>query len=181
MSLELVIHATGLGALALNVVALIHTCEHRLRIQSSLAGAIWALNNLLLGAHTAAALSLVSAGRTATSAATLSATARQRGAAFAGFVVLTLVVGALTWHGWPSALIVAASVLSTFAMFYLRGRRLRLVVLLASALWMHSAWSHDSWEQMLANVLTAVAALCGLRRLDAAERARRAAVPTGSG
>ena len=46
----------------------------RLRLQSGLSGAIWALNNLLLGAHTAAALSLISAGRTATSAATLRAT-----------------------------------------------------------------------------------------------------------
>ena len=63
MSSELLlIHATGVCALALNVVALVRTCEKALRIQSGLAGVIWALNNLLLGAHTAAALSLVSAG-----------------------------------------------------------------------------------------------------------------------
>ena len=167
MSFEWIIHASGLGALALNVLALIHTCERRLRIQSSLAGAAWALNNLMLGAHTAAALSLVSAGRTATSAATLSASARQRRHAFLAFVALTLAVGALTWHGWPSALIVAASVLSTYAMFYLRGGRLRLAMLASSALWMHSAWLNDSWEQMVANLLTAAAALYGIRRLEA--------------
>jgi hypothetical protein len=171
MPFEYFIHASGLGALVLNIAALVHPCERRLRIQSSLAGAAWALNNLLLGAHTAAVLSLVSAGRTATSAATLNASERRRRLAFVGFAALTLAVGALTWHGWPSALIVAASLLSTFAMFYLRGGRLRLAMLLSSALWMHSAWYHDSWEQMLANLLTAAAALLGLWRLERRETA----------
>lgn len=173
MPTDLLIHATGFGALALNVVALVHTCERRLRIQSSLAGAAWALNNLLLGAHTAAAMSLVGAGRTATSAATLAGGQRQRRLAFVAFVLLTLAVGIVTWHGWQSALIVAASLLSTFAMFYLRGRRLRLALLLPCALWMHSAWYHDSWEQMLANVISAAAALWGLWRFDATASARR--------
>jgi hypothetical protein len=164
----LLIHATGVCALALNVVALVHPCEKALRVQSGAAGVIWALNNLLLGAHTAAALSLVSAGRTATSAVTLSARESIRRTVFAGFLALTLLMGALTWHGWPSALMVLASVLSTFAVFYLRGRALRLAMLLVSALWMHNAWLYDSWEQMAANLLTAAAALVGARRVERA-------------
>jgi len=170
----LLIHATGVCALALNVVALVHPCERALRVQSGLAGVIWALNNLLLGAHTAAALSLVSAGRTASSAVTLSTHECIRRAVFAGFLALTLLMGALTWHGWPSALMVAASVLSTFAVFYLRGRALRLVMLLVSALWMHNAWLYDSWEQMAANLLTAAAALVGAWRVERAAMAMNA-------
>ena len=162
------IHASGVCALMLNIVALVRTCEKTLRIQSGLAGVIWALNNLLLGAHTAAALSLVSAGRTATSAVTLSAREGIRRGVFAAFLVLTLAIGALTWHGWPSALMVAASVLSTFAVFYLRGRALRMTMLLVSALWMYNAWLYDSWEQMAANTLTAAAALYGSRRVQPA-------------
>jgi hypothetical protein len=162
----LLIHATGVCALALNMVALVHTCEKALRIQSGLAGAVWALNNLLLGAHTAAALSLVSASRTATSAVTLSARAGIRRVVFGAFLALTLAVGLFTWHGWPSALMMAASVLSTFAVFYLRGATLRTTMLLVSALWMYNAWLYDSWEQMAANVLTAAAALVGARRAE---------------
>jgi hypothetical protein len=162
----LLIHATGVCALALNVLALVHPCERALRIQSGLAGVIWALNNLLLGAHTAAALSLVSAGRTASSVVTLNVHESTRRAVFAGFLVLTLLMGAATWHGWPSVLMVLASVLSTVAVFYLRGRALRLTMLLVSALWMHNAWLYDSWEQMAANVLTAAAALVGARRVE---------------
>jgi hypothetical protein len=160
----LLIHASGVCALALNVAALVHPCERSLRLQSGLAGVAWALNNLLLGADTAAALSLVSAGRTATSAVTLSAREDTRGVVFAAFLALTLVIGALTWDGWASALIVAASVLSTIAVFYLRGRALRLAMLLVSALWMYNAWVYDSWEQMAANALTAAAALVGAQR-----------------
>jgi hypothetical protein len=164
LSSELFIHATGLVALVLNVIALVHTCERALRLQSGLAGAVWALNNLLLGAYTAAALSLVSAGRTATSAVTLGAGHRLRHALFATFVALTLLVGALTWHGWPSALMLIASVLSTVAVFYLRGGKLRVVMIAVSSLWMVNAWVYNSWEQMLANVLTVVAALVGAQR-----------------
>ena len=84
--------------------------------------------------------------------------------ACAAFVALTLAVTAFTWNGWPSALLLVASLLSTFAMFYLRATPLRLTMLLVSALWMVNAWQHDSWEQMLANVVTAIAAVYGAQR-----------------
>lgn len=163
---DLLIHATGLCALALNVVALVRSCERSLRVQSAAAGVIWALNNALLGAHTAAALSLLSAGRTATSASTLNGGAALRRGLFVGFVLLALAVSAATWAGWPSALMTVASILSTYAMFYLRRRPLRWSMLAVSALWMHNAWIYDSWEQMLANALTAAAALYGGWRIE---------------
>ncbi|WP_280151342.1 YgjV family protein [Piscinibacter sp. XHJ-5] len=166
MATDLLIHATGLTALVVNVIALIRTCERSLRMQSGVAGVIWALNNLLLGAHTAAALSLVSAGRTATSAATLQCGARLRLMVFTGFAVLTLAIGATTWTGWSSMLLTCASLLSTYAVFYLSGARLRCTMLLVSVLWMHHAWSHGSWEQMAANVITAAAALFGAWRME---------------
>jgi hypothetical protein len=108
MSNELLIHATGLDALALNVVALVCTCERTLRVRSGIAGMAWALNNFLMGANVAAALSVLSASRTATSAITLGAR-RSRAIAFATFAALTLVVGLLTWGGWASLLLMAGA------------------------------------------------------------------------
>jgi hypothetical protein len=166
MPTDLLIHATGLSALVLNVSALVRTCERSLRVQSSLAGIIWACNNLLLGAHAAAALSLLSAGRTATSAATLQSGESLRRVIFFGFAILTLAIGAVTWHGWSSVLLIVASLVSTYAMFYLRGRQLRWSMLAVSALWMYNACTYDSWEQMLANAATAAAALYGAWRVD---------------
>ena len=170
MDNEFLIHLTGVCALVLNVLAIIRTCERRLRVQSGIAGLVWALNNLLLGAHSAAALSLVSAGRTASSAATLQSGAARRRLAFAGFVALTLLVSALTWQGWLSVFLVTASLLSTYAMFYMQGSALRWVMLLVSMLWMINAWSYGSWEQVAANAATAAAALY------AAWRAGRASI-----
>lgn len=159
MSTDFLIHLTGLSALVLNVLAIVRTCERRLRLQSGAAGLVWALNNLLLDAHSAAALSLVSAGRTASSAVTLQSGERRRRLAFIGFAALTVAVAALTWQGWLSVFLVIASLLSTYAMFYMRGPALRWVMLLVSMLWMINAWSYGSWEQVAANAATGAAAL----------------------
>ena len=164
MSNTLLIHVSGLVALALNVVALVCTCERSLRLRSGVAGMIWALNNFLMGANVAAALSVVSAGRTAASAVTLGER-RARSVVFAGFAALTLAVGLWTWGGWASLLMVGASLLSTYAVFHLTGRSLRWVMVTVSALWMFNAWSVGSWEQIAANVISAAASLYGACRV----------------
>src|SRR5438445_13682243 len=80
--------------------------------------------------------------------------------------MLTLAISATTWYGWPSVPLAIASVLSTYAMFYMRGRALRCAMVMVSALWMHHAWSCGSWEQVVANVITAAAALRGAWRIE---------------
>ncbi len=167
MSSELLIHASGLAALVINVLALLCRCDLAMRRQSVVAGCLWTLNNVLIDATAAAALSAVSVSRTVTSAATLerSHVARRNTCAF--FTVLTLAAGALTWNGWLSAVTLAASIISTWAMFYLRGATLRLVMLLVSGMWMVNAWQYASWEQMAANLVTAGAAAYGAWQLSA--------------
>jgi hypothetical protein len=180
MAIELLTHGTGLFALLFNIIALCRRCEKSLRIQSGIAGLAWALNNLLMGANTAAALSLVSAGRTATSAAMLRCDARLRLASFTCFALLTLAIGLGTWDGWPSGLITAASLLSTYAMFYMSGRALRWILLTVSGLWMYHACTHHSWEQIIANATSAVAALYGAWRIDRTVRAAAAEAASAS-
>lgn len=165
MQSELLIHASGLAALVINVIALLCRCDLAMRRRSVIAGCLWTVNNVLLGAHEAAALSAVSVSRTVTSAATLERSRVSRRNTFAFFVVLSVGAGAVTWTSWAGAVTLAASVLSTYAMFYMRGAALRLVMLLVSAMWMVNAWRYDSWEQMAANLLTAGAAAWGAWRL----------------
>jgi hypothetical protein len=169
MATDLLIHGTGLFALLLNVIAMCRSCERSLRLQSGLSGIAWALNNLLLGANTAAALTLVSASRTCTSAVLLKRGARLRAIGFGVFSLVTLAIGFASWDGWPSAMVTSATLLSTYSMFYMRGRALRWIMVAVSALWMHHAWTHDSWEQLVANVATMAAALVGVWRLERAE------------
>jgi len=180
INIELLVHATGVAALAINAVAMARTCEKSLRIQSAIAGLGWALNNLLLGAYTAAALSLVSSGRTTTSAALLRGAAHLRRALFIAFASLTLGVAAATWDAKTSPLITVASLLSTYSMFYLTGPALRWSMLLASALWMDHAWSHGSWEQVAANAMTGLDAVYGVWRLRDAPTRRTTGGPVAS-
>jgi hypothetical protein len=150
----------------INVLAMRCRCERSLRVQSGIAGLAWALNNLLLGSPTAAALSLVSAGRTATSAVVLDSGKLLRFGVFMGFARLTLGISAASWDGWSSAMLIVASMLSSYATFYMNGRPLRWCMQAVSLLWMHHAFSHESWEQVAANAVTGVAALYGAARLD---------------
>ncbi|RZL86028.1 MAG: hypothetical protein EOP82_31385 [Variovorax sp.] len=162
------IHATGLVALSLNVRGLVGASDRSLRTSNGIASAIWALNNLLLGAYTAAALSAVSVGRQASAEAVQHRSSRTRLIAFIAMVSITLAVSALTWNGRTTMCTGAGSLVGTWAMFYLRGTSLRLAMVLVAALWMYNAWAYNSWWQMIANSAAGAAALLG------AWRARRA-------
>ncbi|MED5619922.1 YgjV family protein [Ideonella sp. BN130291] len=177
LSTELFVHATGLAALAVNVLSLLCRCDMTLRRRSMFAGCLWTLNHVLLGAHSAAALTVVSISRTATSATTLDGSRVARRNIFLVFIGITLAVSAATWGGWASAVTLLAAIMSTYAMFYMRGARLRLSMLAGSLLWMVNAWQYGSWEQMAANLLTACAAVYGawtLRGVDASNDAGKA-------
>lgn len=59
------VDATGLAALAINVSGLVRPSDKSLRMRAGWASALWALNNLFMGAHGAAALNVLGAGRQA--------------------------------------------------------------------------------------------------------------------
>jgi hypothetical protein len=158
------IHATGIVALTLNVRGLVGASDKSLRRSTGIASAIWAVNNLLLGAHTAAALSMVSVGRQASAEAVQNRTLRTRLIAFLAMVVITLGASALTWNGWTTVCTGAGSLVGTWAMFYLRGMRLRMAMVLVASLWMYNAWAYNAWWQMVANVASGSAALFGAWR-----------------
>lgn len=158
------IHATGLVALTLNVRGLVGASDKSLRRSTGIASAIWAVNNFLIGAHTAAALSMVSVGRQASAEAVQHRTKRTRLAAFLALVALTLVVSAFTWNGWATVCTGAGSLVATWAMFYLGGMRLRMAMVLVASLWMYNAWAYNSWWQMVANLASGGAALYGAWR-----------------
>ena len=152
------IDATGLVALSLNVGALLRPGDRPLLKIGSWASALWAVNSLLIGAPTAAALSALSVGRQASALALQDRAGRLKCAAFLGFMGATLVVSALTWHGAYSVFPAAGSLVGTFAMFWLRGTRLRSAMVLVSALWLVNAVAYVAWWQIVANGLSGGAA-----------------------
>lgn len=164
---QYLIHATGLIALYFNIQGLVRPCDRTLRQTTGVAAFLWALNNFLLGAHAAAALSVVSAGRQVSATAVQSGTQRKRMLACGAFMLLSLVVGVCTWHGPTTIFTLGAVLLATVAMFHMQGFQLRMAMLLVSMLWMFNAFAFDSLEQMAANLATAVAAIIGAWRSKA--------------
>jgi hypothetical protein len=162
------IDATGIVALSLNLSALLRPSDRGLLKTTGWASALWALNSLLIGASTAAALSALGVGRQASAAALQERPGRLKAAAFAALLLATLAVGGLTWSGIESLFPLAGSLVATYAMFQLRGSALRWAMVLVNALWMVNAIVHGAGWQIAANLL------CGSAAAVGAWRARRA-------
>lgn len=174
MNASHLIHITGLVALALTVFGLVGSNDRALRKTTGIASAIWAINNLLMGAHTAAALNAISIGRQASAEVVQSRSSRTRLLAFLFIVAISLIASSLTWEGWTSVYTAAGSLVGTWAMFYLRGAALRLAMVLVAVLWMYNAWAYNSWWQMVGIFASGSAALFG------AWRARETAASTAN-
>jgi len=147
------IHITGLVALAINVSGLIRPSDKALRARAGWASALWALNNLFMGAHGAAALNVLSAGRQASANVLVDKARHIKLAAFLTFEGLCLLTAWITWSGPVTVFTTAGSMLATFAMFYLGGMWLRATMAFTSVLWCYNAIVYDSWYQLIANLI----------------------------
>ena len=165
MSAPLFVHATGILALGLSISSAVHRCDRRLRRHGFLAGLCWALNYSLLGAPLAAGLACVSAARTGTANLVIDRHWRLRALACALFAGASLATAACIWQGWTTLLPVASSVLTSYAVFFLGGWRLRLALLLAALLWTQTVLALQSPEQIIGNFLGIAAAAIGLWRV----------------
>jgi hypothetical protein len=87
-----------------------------------------------------------------------------------GLVLATLTIAALTWSGPKSVFPLAGSLTATYAMFHLRGARLRMAMVLVNAFWMVNAVAYDAWWQIAANAISGTAAAVGAWRLASGQR-----------
>lgn len=161
MLLMHLIDATGIAALSLNISGLVRPGDGRLLKTSGWASALWALNSLMLGAPTAAALNALSVGRQASAAVLLNRPGRLKAATFAAFVAVTLLLATILWSGALGLFAVAGSLLGTYAMFYLRGASLRWALAVVNALWLSNALVYDAFWQVAANLVCGIAAAIG--------------------
>jgi hypothetical protein len=162
------IDVTGVIALSLNIRALVGASDRTMLKTTGWASAIWAMNSLLIGAHTAAALSALSVGRQVGASMLLNHPSRTKRIALAVLVAATLGIATLTWDGVGTLFPVAGSLIASYAMLYLRGPELRWAMVLVSAFWMVNAVAFDAWWQIAANGLAGTAAAVGAWRAQRA-------------
>lgn len=124
----------GYLAFAMGMACFAQTDDRRFKIYMALECAAYALHFALLGQGTAVAATLISLGRS------LAALHARTPAVGLAFIALNLVAGAWLYSGPLSLLPVAASVIGTTALFFLHGLRMRLLMLVGTALWLvHNA------------------------------------------
>jgi hypothetical protein len=179
------VDVTGLVALSLNLSALVRSSDRALVRTTGLASAIWALNNLLIGAQTAAALSALSVGRQVSASFLRDQSMRTKAIAVAIIAAATLLIAAATWSGFGTMFPVLGSLMASYAMFYMRDAALRWAMVAVNALWMVNAVAAGSWWQIAANGIAGAAGVIGAwrarpGRMTPARRRDQAAAGTGT-
>lgn len=144
----------GWGAFFLGVASFVQTTDLRFKQFMAMECAVYVLHFALLGQWTACASASISFGRSV-------AAVRYPGSVTGViFMMASLLCGAWFYTSWVSWLPITASVLGTFALFFLKRVRMRLVMLAGTLCWLvHNAWVGSIGGTLLEAVLCMVNAV----------------------
>ena len=144
----------GWGAFLFGMASFLQTSDHRFKQWMALECAAYVLHFVLLAQWTASASAAVSLGRS------LAAVHYPYRAVGVVFMVMSLLCGAWLYTSWISWLPITASVLGTFALYFLSGIAMRMVMLCGSMLWLlHNYLVGSAGGTVLEGVLCLVNAL----------------------
>lgn len=141
----------GWAAFILGVASFAQTSDARFKKLMALECFAYVLHFALLGQWTASASATVSLGR---SLAAVRYPSKRVGLFF---MALSVACGLWLYTSWVSWLPITASVLGTFALFFLKHARMRLVMLSGTVLWLfHNYWVGSVGGTLLEGVLCIV-------------------------
>ena len=141
----------GWVAFVFGVASFAQTSDSRFKKLMALECLAYVLHFALLGQWTASASATVSLGRS------LAAVRYPSKAVGLFFMALSVACGLWLYTSWVSWLPITASVLGTFALFFLKHVRMRLVMLSGTVLWLiHNYWVGSLGGTLLEGVLCIV-------------------------
>jgi hypothetical protein len=156
----------GWVAFLFGMACFLQTSDLRFKQFMALECAAYVVHFLMLGQWTASASATVSLGR---SVAAVRYPFKAVGLFFMG---LSLACGAMLYTSWVSWLPILASVLGTYALFFLKGVPMRFVMLWGTTLWLvHNYWVGSVGGTVLEAVLC-ITNLVTLLRMRAAVRSQ---------
>lgn len=161
MELNLV-RVTGVAALCISVIGLVAPRDQKMLRLLSVSALLWALNNFLIGAMTAGALSALSALRSATSAQILDKPTKYRLPVCLAFCGTAVGASVFTWVGPVSLLPLSGTLISTVSNFFMTGVRLRLILACSNLFWLAGSIHYRAWEQIIALCVTLLATCYGI-------------------
>jgi hypothetical protein len=155
----------GWAAFLFGVASFAQTSDARFKKLMALECFAYVLHFALLGQWTASASATVSLGRS------LAAVRYPYKRVGLFFMALSVACGLLLYTSWVSWLPITASVLGTFALFFLKHVRMRLVMLSGTVLWLiHNYWVGSAGGTLLEGVLCIVNIVTLLRMVRMAKK-----------
>lgn len=160
----LAMHLTGLGGLMFQIMGTVGLSDRYLLQSNGVAALLWGINNLMLGALSAAAMCVLNAFRQVLAIGVAERSTKSKWYAFGGFTILACLLTGTLWGGLASFITLFATVLAAYAMIFLDGAALRIVMGLVPSLWMFHATHYTAYWQIIGNSIAICAAFIGARR-----------------
>lgn len=156
------VRVTGAAALGISVLGVVAPRDQKMLRLLSVSALLWTLNNYLIGALTASALSALSALRSATSSHPLRQPTRHRLSACLAFCTAATAAGTFTWVGLVSLFPLCGALVSTVSSFFMTGVCLRLTLVGFNLLWLIGSIHYHAWEQIVSLCVTLLASCYGI-------------------
>ena len=124
----------GYGATLFGVAGFLQKNDNRLRIYITIMSMFLIAHFVLMGSYTAGLSALIASSRWSL---TMVPWVKARGYIFVPFYVFVFLLSAfLTYEHWYDFLPAIASIVGTFALFYLHGLKMRLLLLCGGTFWL---------------------------------------------
>ncbi len=163
--LTILIRVLGIGGLVFNVASFQFNRHKKIVLFKGISEFLFAVQYIFLGAYTAAALDGVSTLR---NCVFMKAVEKKKSTApyIAIFVVVMIVLCALTWEGPTSVLALAAKVLTTVSYGMRKESKLRIIALPSSVAWVIYNAVFGAWEAAICDSLTVISLLIAICKFD---------------
>lgn len=153
----------GVVALFVNLRANLRRSDNAMKRNMAVASLLWSVYHAMLGAFTAASISLVSMSRQVLTSRLDLLGGRAKILVERAYYVVSVLVCAVSWHGWASLLPLFGTMLSTYGMFHLRFERFRWAMIVSGVFWAGSALYFHAWEALFATLVSTATVLVGMR------------------
>lgn len=163
--MEILIQTLGILGIIASILSFQNNDHKKIMFLRTTNEALFAVQYILLGAYTGAAMNIAGCVRNllfAHKVARNESTVASR----IVFCIIFTTSGILTWNGFSSILVIFAKVLSTMAYGSSRTGRIRLLILTTSTCWLVYNFFVSSYTGAVCEILTLCSVVSGIIRFD---------------
>lgn len=143
----------GIIAFVITGVAFFQKDEKKLKTILTISGLFWMANFWFLGSYTSFLITLINTIRQLVSRVMHESDYSKRVKLTYLFVIVTIIVGALSWQSWVSFFPICAAVITTVSLFLWESKRMRTGLLISEFCWTVNNLHYMNTGGLLADTL----------------------------